>query len=123
MINDKSKYHDFILYEIIDMSNWCKKGPILKLLEQSGNRMNERVFRGLVAYNNILFAEGQRELYIAHSENGYIATLDEHIIRASTADLRARAYDMLSKANQTEKQLSKRGYNPLLWKKNYILHY
>lgn len=107
MINDKSKYHDFILYEIIDMSNWCKKGPILKLLEQSGNRMNERVFRGLVSYNNILFAEGQRELYIAHSENGYIATLDEHI-------LRARAYDMLSKANQTEKQLSKRGYDPLL---------
>lgn len=114
-IKQNSKYHGFILYEVVDMSNWCKKGPILKLLEQSGNRMNERVFRGLVAYNNILFAEGQRELYIAHSnEHGYIATLDEHIIRASTADLRARAYDMLSKANQTEKQLSKRGYDPLL---------
>lgn len=114
-INENSVYHGFVLYEVIDMSNWCKKKTILKLLEQSGNKMNERVFRGLVAYNNILFAEGQRELYIVHSnEQGYIATLDENIIRASTADLRTRAYDMLSKANQTEKQLAKRGYEQLL---------
>lgn len=115
MINEKSKYHSFVLYEVIDMSNWCKKGPILRLLEQSGNKMNERLFRGLVAYNNILFAEGLRDMYIAHSnEHGYIATTNESIIRASTADLRARAYDMLKKANDTEKQLAKRGYDPML---------
>lgn len=114
-INENSVYHCFVLYEVIDISNWCKKKTILKLLEQSGNKMNERVFRGLVAYNNILFAEGQRELYIAHSnEHGYIATADENIIRASTADLRARAYDMLRKANNTEKQLAKKGYEQLL---------
>lgn len=111
----KYKDESFVLYEVIDMSNWCKKKTILKLLEQSGNKMNERVFRALVAYNNILFAEGIRDMYIAHSnEHGYIATINESIIRASTADLRARAYDMLQKANDTEKQLAKKGYEPML---------
>lgn len=115
MINENSSYHNFILYEQVDMSNWCKKRTLLKLLEKDGKKMNERLFRGLVAYNNLLFTEGERELYIAHhNEHGYIATSNEQIIRASIADLRGRAYDMLKKASDTEKAIAKKGYEKLL---------
>lgn len=113
--NENSIYHGFILYEAIDMSNWCKKKTILNLIEQSGHKMNERIFRGIVAYNNILFAEGQRDFYIAHSNQfGYIATKDKAIIKSSIADLRARALDMLWKVSSTEKRLQEEGYDPLL---------
>lgn len=101
------KNEGFVIYEKIDMSNWCKKDTILKLLKDNGIEMHERIFRMLVAYNNVLFNEGKRELYIAHSnENGYIATDNESIIRSSIADLKSRAFDMLEKSNATEKRLS-----------------
>lgn len=113
------KTEGFVLYHQIDMSNWCKKRTILKLLKANGCEMHERIFRGLVAYNNILFSEGKRDMYIAHSnEYGYIATIDEAIIRASIADLKSRAFDMLDKSYATEKRLEeikmRKEYDPLI---------
>lgn len=101
------KDENFILYQKIDMTNWCKKQTLLKLLKENEEPMNERVLRGVIAYNNILFNEGKRDKYIAHSNQyGYIATTDESIIRSSIADLKTRAFDMLTKSYGTEKRLN-----------------
>lgn len=106
---------NFILYELVDMSNWCKKKPLLNLIKNEGIDISDRKLRMIVAYNNILFNEHKRDFYIAHSNQfGYIATKDKAIIKSSIADLRARALDMLWKVSSTEKRLQEEGYDPLL---------
>lgn len=106
---------DLILYKIVDMSNWCKKKPLLILLKKEGFELSDRRLRMLVAYNNILFNEHKRDFYIAHSNQfGYIATTDKAIIKSSIADLEARAMDMLWKVSSTKKRLNEEGYDPLL---------
>lgn len=94
-----------MIYDLIDLSDWKKKPQILKELKDAGVPMNERSFRKNVETNNKLFEEHIATMFIAHSNNGYIATNDRDIIINSLKDNNKRAMTMLISNNKTLKAL------------------
>lgn len=89
-------------------SDWSTRAQIIKRLRDSGNRMNERSFRYWVEDWNQRYCDQEVDIYVAHGPNGYKVTQDIGEIKASVADLKCRAMDMLKKYSETRKALGRR---------------
>lgn len=94
-----------MIYDLIDLSDWKKKTQILKELKEAGVPMTERGFRKNVETNNKMYEEHITPMFIAHSNNGYIATQDREIIINSLRDNRKRAMTMINGINKTLKAI------------------
>lgn len=93
------------ILEIIDLSDWKKKGEILKELKDNGVRIEERSWRMMVETYNYRYMDGVNDLYIIHGNKGYKLTKDKKEIMESIKDLRSRSLNMLSKYSRTYKAL------------------
>lgn len=103
--------NDFILYEIIDLTKWKKKPRILMDLLLRDINICDRSLRALIEYNNKLFNEHLRTLYIAHSnQKGYIATDNPKVIEKSIEDNYKRSMTMLKHISRTKKAINE-NYN------------
>lgn len=98
---------DFILYEIIDLTNWKKKPRVLMDLLLKDINISDRNLRTMIEYNNKLFNEHVRTLYIAHSnQKGYIATDNPKVIEKSIEDNYKRSMTMLKHISRTKKAIN-----------------
>lgn len=98
---------DKIILESIG-SEWTTRAEIIYRLSLLGVKMNERGFRKWVEEWNRKYCDQIVDVYIAHGPYGYKVTADVDEIKASVADLKRRALDMMKKYGDTRKALGKR---------------
>lgn len=88
-------------------TGWKKKEQILKFLTfMTQEKVNERAFRQYVADFNENYYSGDTELFIAHSNKGYLLTTDKETILNSLQDDYKRATKMLKRYYQCKKAIA-----------------
>lgn len=88
-------------------TGWKKKEQILKFLTfMTQEKVNERTFRQFVADFNENYYSGDTELYIAHSNKGYLLTADKEAILDSLNDDYKRSMKMLKRYYQCKKAIA-----------------
>ena len=94
-----------MFWEIIDLSEWKTKETILKELNQKGITIDERVLRHNIEIQNKLFYNHESDVFIAHGQKGYKATMNYDEIKSSANDYNKRALDQLTKYSRILKAL------------------
>lgn len=88
---------------------WRKKEQCIGWLNSIFNiDISERSFRAFVAEFNQELKNGNSDMFIAHSNNGYLLTSDADIIMNSINDNKSRAITMLDDYYGVKKALSMR---------------
>ena len=88
---------------------WRTKEEILNWYKNEyKTKLDERVFRNAVAKFNKQYETGETELFIAHSNKGYILTTDPEIIKKSLLDDYKRGIKLISRNYKCMKALSEK---------------
>lgn len=103
--------------EMIDLTEWKKQKEILlELHREYGINISSREWRTQVEKWNKMFADGEVDTYITHSNSkGFKATKDYKEAKIARNDYLKRAFNMLRKAHECDKAF--------LQKSNYMFDF
>ena len=85
---------------------WRTKDKILYFLKYMNIDVNERALRDYFAEFNERYESGDTEMFIAHSQKGYLLTNDPKIIMDSLEDDNKRAMKLMKRYYRCKKALS-----------------
>ena len=90
-------------------TKWRTKTECLEWYErQYQTKLDEREFRRRVESFNQKYAGGETEMFVAHSNKGYLLTNDISIIKKSLLDDYKRALKLLTRNSRCTKALSEK---------------
>ena len=94
---------------------WRTKKECLNWYRNKYNtHLNERMFRTWVEKYNQKYTGGEKEMFIAHSNKGYMMTSNVDAIRRSLADDYKRAMKLLVRNSRCTKALSEKNQLTLM---------
>lgn len=90
-------------------TEWRTKKQCVDWLKAIFNMdVNERTFRLFVAEFNEKYESGEQEMFIAHSEKGYLLTSDQEIIMQSLTDDFKRAAKLMRRYYRCKKAIAEK---------------
>ena len=90
-------------------SEWRTKSELIAYLEgKCGLKFNERLLRRSFEKFNKLYETGETEMFVAHSNKGYMLTSDPMIIRNSLWDDYKRGIKLITRNHRCLKMLSEK---------------
>ena len=94
---------------------WRTKEKCLEWYEKKYHtKLNERLFRIWIEKHNEKYAEGNTEMFVAHSPKGYILTSDLDVIRKSLTDDYKRAMKLLVRNSRCTKAMAEKNQLSLM---------